>query len=42
MLHMREEITGNHITYMPGNDTLCSNDCLIKYRIKRDEKTKAN
>ena len=37
-----KEINGNYITYMPVNDKLCSNDCLINYRINRDENTKTN
>tara|TARA_R100001594_G_scaffold145899_1_gene196593 strand:- start:505 stop:648 length:144 start_codon:yes stop_codon:yes gene_type:complete len=36
------QIHGGYITYMPGNDIICSNECLIKYRKKRDEITKAN
>tara|TARA_R100001086_G_C11666734_1_gene211788 strand:- start:418 stop:561 length:144 start_codon:yes stop_codon:yes gene_type:complete len=36
------EIQGNYISYLPGNDIICSNECLIKYRKKRDEIIKAN
>ena len=28
------EIEGHHITYMPYNDAICSNECLIEYRKK--------
>jgi predicted nucleic acid-binding Zn ribbon protein len=37
-----KKIQGNHITYMPGNNTICSNPCLIKYRKKRDKSIKNN
>ena len=36
------EIQGNYINYMPENSIICSNECLIKYRKKRDEIIKAN
>jgi ribosome-binding protein aMBF1 (putative translation factor) len=36
------KIQGNYITYMPENSIICSNECLIKYRKKRNEITKAN
>ena len=34
------EITGHHLTYLPEGDFFCDNDCLIKYRKKRDENKK--
>jgi hypothetical protein len=36
------EIQGNYISYLPENSIICSNECLIKYRKKRNEITKAN
>ncbi len=36
------KIQGNYITYTPGENILCSNQCLITYRkkITKDEKNR--
>ena len=34
------KIIGNYITYLPELKYICSNECLIKYRKKRNENKK--